>query len=279
MNEMASTSGLRETPVNLSRVDHLWQTVWVGDRRTEVARLGSGSPVLFLHGWGLSPRPYLPGLRALTAHGRTVFAPSLPGFGNSDALSIRRQGVGGVAAHIAAMLDELGLDEPVQLVGHSFGGGVSLRLAATRPDLISSATLISPVGGAGEGAVPLRRLAAGIIKDARSKWAPRATNDFLKAVKAHPSAVLGSALAAWQSDQVADILRAEDARVPIRILFSEQDSIVRPGPIPAHARGHVSVETVPGAHSWLLGEPERFAAEVMRHAHHAPTPTAPSFAA
>lgn len=34
---------------------------------------------------------------------------------------------------------------PVHLIGNSYGGTVSLRLAATRPDLVASLTLISPV--------------------------------------------------------------------------------------------------------------------------------------
>ena len=245
-------------------MDHLWQTIWVGVRRTEVVRLGSGSPVVFLHGWGMSPRSYLEGLREITRHGRTVIAPSLPGFGNSDSLPIRRQGVQGVAEHMAEFLDELGLDEPVELVGHSFGGGVALRLAALRPDLVRNVTLISPVGGAGDGAVPLRKLLRGAFSGNKvSSWAPRALGDLFTAMRSHPSAVVSSAIAAWQSDQVVDVLRVEDAHVPVRILFSDEDKVVRQGPIPAHARTHVRVETVPGAHSWLLGEPQRFAAEVI----------------
>lgn len=36
-------------------------------------------------------------------------------------------------------------DEPVHLVGHSFGATVALRLAVERPDLLASLTLIEPV--------------------------------------------------------------------------------------------------------------------------------------
>lgn len=37
------------------------------------------------------------------------------------------------------------LDRPMDLVGHSFGATVALRLAAERPDLVRSLTLIEPV--------------------------------------------------------------------------------------------------------------------------------------
>lgn len=45
---------------------------------------------------------------------------------------------------VTDMASEL-LTEPVDLIGHSFGGTVALRLAVDRPDLVRSLTLIEPV--------------------------------------------------------------------------------------------------------------------------------------
>jgi pimeloyl-ACP methyl ester carboxylesterase len=46
------------------------------------------------------------------------------------------------AAPIVAMIERLG--EPAHLVGHSYGGGVALHIARTRPELLHSLTLIEP---------------------------------------------------------------------------------------------------------------------------------------
>lgn len=246
----------------MTQVTVAWDTVPVAGRRVELARVGNdgdGRPFVFLHGWGLSPRTYLPCLSALSADsGRTVLALALPGFGRSDPLPLRRQGVSGVAEHVAATLDRVGL-ERADLVGHSFGGGVALRLGATRPDLVSSLTLVSPVGGAGAGAVPLRRVVGGLVRDGLHGWTPRAlAADLIPATRRHPTAVIGSALAAWRADLIRDVAAVDAHGMPTLFAFAEQDCVVTAGSIPTVASGHVRCCTVPGRHSWLLSEPARF---------------------
>jgi len=51
------------------------------------------------------------------------------------------------AATVAAvrMAEWLGQGHPIDLMGHSFGGTVALRVALTRPDLVRSLTLVEPV--------------------------------------------------------------------------------------------------------------------------------------
>ena len=44
-----------------------------------------------------------------------------------------------------AMAEDLGDGGPIDLIGHSFGGTVALRMALERPDLVRSLTLIEPV--------------------------------------------------------------------------------------------------------------------------------------
>lgn len=44
-----------------------------------------------------------------------------------------------------AMASEIGLGDPIDLVGHSFGATVCLRIALERPDLVRSLTLVEPV--------------------------------------------------------------------------------------------------------------------------------------
>lgn len=239
-----------------------WTHVYVGKRRAEVFTLGEGSPVLFLHGWGLSPRSYRHSLAALSRQGHLIVAPTLPGFGRSDPLSLRHQNVGGVAAHIAEVMYELGLDAPVHVVGHSFGGGVSLRLGVEHPELVRSLTLVCPVGGAGDGVVPLTRMVPGVLFDARHMWAGLAVAETSIAFARNPASVLAAAYSGWRSDQIEDLRTLDIHGTPTRFLFADSDTVVSPGAIPASVYAKVTCEVVAGNHSWLITHPERFAHHV-----------------
>ncbi|MFP4275516.1 MAG: alpha/beta fold hydrolase [Paracoccaceae bacterium] len=65
----------------------------------------------------------------------------LPGHGGSGAW----QGPGDVQALAVRMAADLLGTGPADVIGHSFGGTVALRLAAERPELVRSLTLIEPV--------------------------------------------------------------------------------------------------------------------------------------
>lgn len=235
-----------------------WQQVYVGDSRVEVLALGAGEPLLFLHGWGLSPRAYLPALHALAECGHRITAPSLPGFGRSDARPSHDHSLHGVADHMIEALDALALPDGVPVVAHSFGAGVTLRIAALRPDLVGRLTLISPVGGAGHGPASWPNLLTGLFDDASPRVAVAGLRDFLAAALRHPAALTASGLAARAADSVGDLQAVVAAGIPVHLVFAATDHVVRPGDLPTCAPG-VTTETVRGTHGWLLGEPQRFA--------------------
>ena len=235
-----------------------WQQVHVRGSRIEVLALGEGEPLLFLHGWGLSPRAYLPGLRSLAGRGHRIIAPSLPGFGRSDARRNHDHSLHGVADHMIDALDELALPQELPVVAHSFGAGVSLRVAALRPDLIGRLTLICPVGGAGHGPAAWPNLLTGVLDDASPRVAVAGLRDFLTAALRHPAAITASGLAARAADSITDLQVAVAAGIPVRLIFAADDHVVRPGDLPTCAPG-TTTETVRGTHGWLLGDPHRFA--------------------
>ena len=71
-------------------------------------------------------------------------APDLPGFGWSPP---PRDGDYSVRAHaraLTALLESVGDGHPVHLLGNSLGGTVALVVAATRPHLVRTLTLVSP---------------------------------------------------------------------------------------------------------------------------------------
>lgn len=112
--------------------------------------LGSKGPtVVMLHGWGRSLEALRP-LGELLATDYKVVLIDLPGFGRSPIPRGASNDGGGwgtaeYSERIKGFLDERGITECV-LVGHSFGGRVSLQLASRYPQLAKGLILIGSHG-------------------------------------------------------------------------------------------------------------------------------------
>ena len=99
-------------------------------------------PAVFVHGLGGSSTNWTD-LMGLLADRLAGVAPDLPGFGWSPPPPDGDYSVRAHARTVAALVECLGAG-PVHLVGNSLGGTVSLVVAATRPDLVRTLTLVSP---------------------------------------------------------------------------------------------------------------------------------------
>lgn len=113
---------------------------------------GRGAPrerAVFVHGLGGASTNWTD-LAALLAVRFEGWAVDLPGFGRSQPPPRGRYTTRGHAAAVIDVLEHVrglpgpGQGEPVHLLGNSLGGLVSLQVAARRPDLVASLTLISP---------------------------------------------------------------------------------------------------------------------------------------
>lgn len=101
----------------------------VRPHRWHVQRMGSGPPLVLLHGAGASTHSWRH-LMPLLADRFDVIAPDLPGHGFTTAAR-GRAGLDAVARDVAALLDALEVDRP-RLIGHSAGAAVALRLSLDR---------------------------------------------------------------------------------------------------------------------------------------------------
>jgi pimeloyl-ACP methyl ester carboxylesterase len=99
-------------------------------------------PAVMLHGLGGSALNWTD-LMALLADRLESRAPDLPGFGLSPPPSDHDYSIG-AQARLVARLVEMDGRGPVHLMGNSLGGAVATTLAAYRPDLVRTLTLISP---------------------------------------------------------------------------------------------------------------------------------------
>jgi pimeloyl-ACP methyl ester carboxylesterase len=233
---------------------------------------GLGDPVVFLHGWGLSPRAYAAGLLPICAGGLRLIAPSLPGFGGSAELPVRGRGLDGYARHVAALLDALPLDKPAFVVGHSFGGGVGIELARLRPDLVRSLTLVNSIGGS-PGRRGLSRgswlgWALGALTELHPpdllRLAPGVLRDLVPNLYRHPLTAGSTAVIALTASLTDEAAGLVDAGLPVLFIWSDRDRLVAPGPL-REVVGALPAETVSGRHGWLMSSPGTFA-ELLRNA-------------
>jgi len=101
-----------------------------------------GEPALLVHGLGGSATNWtdLIGLLVGRIEAQAV---DLPGFGRSAPAADGRYTVGAHARAVVGLLESEGRG-PVHLFGNSLGGAVATRVAADRPDLVRTLTLVSP---------------------------------------------------------------------------------------------------------------------------------------
>ena len=101
--------------------------------KLHVAELGSGTPVVLLHGW---PQHWWTwhALMPLLADRHRVIAPDMRGFGWSEATR-RGYRKDELADDVAGILDALDI-ERAQLVGHDWGGVVGFLVCLEHPDRV-----------------------------------------------------------------------------------------------------------------------------------------------
>ena len=97
-------------------------------------------PGLYVHGLGGSSTNWTD-LAALLAGHLDAVAIDLPGAGRSDPAD--RYTVSAFADRVIRWIEHAGRG-PVHLLGNSLGGTITVKVAATRPDLVRTLTLISP---------------------------------------------------------------------------------------------------------------------------------------
>jgi pimeloyl-ACP methyl ester carboxylesterase len=110
---------------------------------TQSGLKSDATPILFLHGWGISAEPYHEVLQLL-AQQHPVLAPDLPSFARSSYSKLIPD-YDSYATFLLSFLDALNLQQ-VHLVGHSLGGGIAITLSALAPERVRSLVLLDSTG-------------------------------------------------------------------------------------------------------------------------------------
>jgi pimeloyl-ACP methyl ester carboxylesterase len=119
-----------------------WPGEFVGEVFVRAVPPAGGEPALCVHGLAGSARNWTDLMAELSPR-LDCAAVDLPGYGESPPPPDGKYSISAQARTVAALIGRHGRG-PVHLIGNSLGGAVCTRLAARRPDLIRSLTLISP---------------------------------------------------------------------------------------------------------------------------------------
>lgn len=126
----------------LSLVCLAMSEIVVKNKRIDYIQEGKGScTFLLIHGWGGSMKSLFKLFNLLKDDYQCVML-DLPGFGKSENPD-PDWGIGEYADLVSEFIKKLNLKKVI-LFGHSFGGAISIYLAANYPDLVDKLILVAP---------------------------------------------------------------------------------------------------------------------------------------
>lgn len=258
----------------------------VGGSRVHVEAAGEGFPLLLVHGFGGSTyswRHVLPEL----AEQRRVIAVDLYGFGFTE----RPQQLGsysreGQVELLVGLLDALGIEQ-TDVMGHSYGGGLAMTLAAYHPERVRSLVLVDST--APEYALERRNALAALppvtwgftrVYALRPKVVRRAlerswhddslitdrmVSEYLERLKVEGAARAYRGLTTPLIDDDPRPVRFEDIEQPVLIVWGEEDALIGPqfGRKASERMPRARFVSLPDAgHSPMEESPEAFLAVV-----------------
>ncbi len=212
-------------------------------------------PLVLLHGVGGNVNWWQENFGEFSRHFRT-YALDLPGFGKTWRLR-QPDSIEAKAAFVRGWLDWMGLGK-VNLLGHSMGGQVAIRLAALHPELIERLVLAAPSG-------------LWLSLSERMRWAWQ-----MPKVKVPLRQTLTIATGSMRTDMVAFgmALRAiladretsqnlEQLKVPTLLVWGRADGVVPPALGPRHlnliGQAPVRLEYIErGTHNAMFDQAESF---------------------
>jgi pimeloyl-ACP methyl ester carboxylesterase len=218
--------------------------------------VGDGPTIVLLHGYAMQPITYVPMARLLADRARVVIPEiqALPGrWTFEQAIDC-----------LELTLDDLEVSR-VSFLGHSFGGGLELGLAARSPERVAECVFSDTLGV--NSKVSLAREALSHpIGDFRLVTRS-AVSAFVRSWVTHPVQLASSALWAFSSDREDDIEIIANARVPCHVLWAERDTILNRRDGMEFARRLNATFTIaerppgyePIDHDWMFDDPELFA--------------------
>jgi 3-oxoadipate enol-lactonase len=239
---------------------------------------GAGPSVLFIHGFPFSGKMWEPLIEPMSDEYRLII-PDLRGHGESEASE--EASMGQYVEDLVALLDEVGVKEPVVVVGLSMGGYIAFEFFRRYPERIHALVLADtrPQADTEEAREGRYETASRVLEEGSQVVAESMVQKlFASATPESLRAAWREQMAATPPEGVAAALRAmaerpdstetlEALNRPVLIVVGEEDSITPPADA---ERMHELIpgsdlEVVPNAgHMTPVEQPERFTAILLQ---------------
>ena len=247
----------------------------------------AGPPLVLIHGFSGSAHDFALHIPALAEH-RRVLAIDHRGHGlSSNSLDESTYTVDHIVDDVIDWLDHTQIDGPFDILGHSMGGRVAMRIALARRDLINSLILMDTTAWAfGPDDPEIRELVVGFFEsiteetpmgnpppspeDSLIAAATTAEWQDIKAARSaavDPMALRALGLALFSNHLLPVDDRLGDIDAPVTVIAGEHDHpFVDHAPALADAVVHGECSIIQGAyHSPQLTHPSEWVATVEEH--------------
>ncbi len=218
--------------------------------------MGVGSPLVLIHGFGVSGHVWHRLLPYLTQH-HQVFVIDLPGYGRSTYRGTRAPWrLREMAPLLVAWLRHMRLAD-IHLVGHSMGGAIAIQLAAHAPELVKSLTLVDAAG------MPFRSTFPALALRSVHSFSQRGNGGYplpllRDILRPRLRLFLRGALQMTTSDFRTELVTLASHVKPTLLLWGEQDVLVplALGRELHHALPHATFVVIPSSgHRPMLAQP------------------------
>ena len=211
------------------------RNIEVGGATLECTLYGSGIPVVLLANAGCSTGYFGDLARVLTAGGLQAIAVNMRGVGGSLG-SLEDATVHDLAADVAGVIEALDCG-PAHLVGHAFGNRIARCLAADRPSLVRSVTVLAaggliapstPLGTSFRNATEVKMNGSDCVTVLGARWlSPASDAKILARVECWPAVHLAH-LATSRNVPLEDWWSA-GAAAPLLVIQGLDDIVAPPG--------------------------------------------------
>jgi pimeloyl-ACP methyl ester carboxylesterase len=243
------------------------------------------STVVLVHGWGLAHSSYKRAAQEIAGYGYRVLLPDLPGFGHSADLPLGRLSLEAFARSLQGFLSRVQETHhqsagTFHVVGHSFGGAVSARLAHDAPQLVASLVLVDAATGATWSRHedterllterPLWDWAYHLVHEFPMSTFPRGASSVLRDLGHNlvwhlPNLGLVAHLTRT-SDIREELRRVGELGIPVSILWAKDDRVVTRACFDDQCTAIGRDGTiVSGNHGWPMADPVSFGRAVAHH--------------